>query len=152
MDNKYESVEQLISERRGYKYLNINNISPYQFYYYDLVPGKLFETEIDTNIRQNCGKGWNLATLDWILNNQNIFTGKIVEFIIPEEALIIVSNNNEGKFRTNKIIYKEEINLKEKFNFIFEIKSKLDKYVFINPIQAEEMPDIDKVKSILLKV
>ena len=114
---KYETVEQLVKKRKGYKYLHKGGKSPYQGYSYTLRKGKLFVcAHLNTNELDSCGAGWNLASLPWILGDCRwLAEAKIAEFSIPEGATIVVPKNSTGKFRTNEIVYERQHNPKDLF-------------------------------------
>ena len=102
----FETVEELVKQRKGYKYLNKDRTSPYQEYKYVFRKDKVFRCDnLDTDRENSCGSGWNLATLKWILDDTNIFNKIIVEFSIPNDANIIIPNGSNGKFRTDIIKY-----------------------------------------------
>ena len=63
------TLEELVAQRRGYKYLSKEGVSPYQNHKYNLKSKKKLITNLDKNKSQNCGAGWNLATLKWIADN-----------------------------------------------------------------------------------
>ena len=148
----YESVEELAKQRKGYKYLNKDRTSPYQYYKYDFRK-KTFKTgNLDTDTSSECGAGWSLATLDWILNDTNVIDKIIVEFSIPEEAKIIIPKNSSGKFRTDIIKYEKVHSLKNIFPEVYDLLNRCKKYKPINPITATQLPPEKDVKKILKKV
>ncbi len=150
---KFETLDELVQKRKGYKYLNKDNTSPYQNFKYNFEKEKIFRTEVDTDLNTNCGKGWNLATLNWILKDcSDLFNSNIIEFNIPLKAKIIVLNNSEGKFRTSTIEYVKTHNPLDLFPKIKEIQDKLKNYKPNNPITATVMPPINKIKKIMDQV
>jgi len=100
-----------------YKYLNNNLTSPYQNFKYRI--GKEY-TSINANENNKilCGKGINIATLEWCLQNTN---NNINDYIYIECEInphdLIIPFNSDGKFRIksggkiklNKILTKIEI-------------------------------------------
>ena len=151
--NTKETLEELVKARKGYKYLHQNRISPYQNYKYIFRKGKIFYcNNLDTNISNDCGAGWNLATFDWILNETNILDKIIVEFSIPSEATLIVPENSNGKFRTDIIKYEKQHKIGTIFPEIINILDKLKKYKPSNPITAEKMPNKKRLKIFIKKV
>ena len=110
-----EAVQELIAQRKGYKYLNKGNISPYQNYIYDLKDRRIRTTELDIDLSHDCGQGWNLANLQWIADNCLKLDGIILECSIPKSARIILPNNSDGKFRTDKIQIKKIHNIESLF-------------------------------------
>jgi len=151
---KFESLEELVQKRKGYKYLNMDNISPYQKYKYVFRKGKVFTCDdLDDNPQEDCGAGWNLATLSWILKNIDTLKGvKIVEFSIPDDARIIVPQSSTGKYRTNKIRYVKQHELMDLFPKLKIFYQKQKTYKLHNPIVAQEMPDKNKIKKIMSAV
>ena len=147
-----ETLQELVDQRRGYKYLKSDGTSPYKGFVYDLKNKKQIKTNLDGNVNADCGEGWNLATLQWILNNTNIMDKIIVEFSIPKKAQIIVPINSNGKFRTDIIKLKKVHAVGKLFPKIKEITDKLKTYKPINPITAEEMPPKTKIKKIMDQV
>ena len=147
-----ETLQELIDQRRGYKYLKADGASPYKGFVYDLKNKKQIKTNLDGNVNADCGEGWNLATLQWILNDTNIMDKIIVEFSIPKKAQIIVPINSNGKFRTDIIKLKKVHAVGKLFPKIKEITDKLKTYKPINPITAEEMPPKTKIKKIMDQV
>jgi hypothetical protein len=102
---KFETLEELIEQRRGYKYLNKDKTSPYKNFKYDFRKKRFETNDLDTRLSEDCGAGFNLATIPWILkDSKNILDQIIVEFSIPPEATIIIPDGSSGKFRTNVII------------------------------------------------
>ena len=147
-----ETLEQLVAERRGYKYLSKDGTSPYQSYKYSLKSKKNLITALDTNSDKQCAKGWNLATLKWIANNCLKLDGVIAEFTIPPEAQIIVPTNLDGKFRTNIVKLKKIHRIDVLLPHLKDLQRRLNNYKPVNPFQAEEMPDPDKIKSIVRSI
>ena len=150
--NQPETIEQLVAERRGYKYLKADGSSPYKGFIYDLKDKKNLTTNLDTDVNKDCGEGWNLATLQWILNDTNIMDKIIVEFSIPEKARIIVPLNSNGKFRTDIIRLKKVHKIDGLFPALKDIQKRLKKYKPTNPITAEKMPSKNKIKKIMAQV
>uniref|UniRef100_A0A6M3LIZ8 Uncharacterized protein n=1 Tax=viral metagenome TaxID=1070528 RepID=A0A6M3LIZ8_9ZZZZ len=147
-----ETIEELVAQRRGYKYLNKDGVSPYQNFKYDLTPGTEFKTQLNADIREDCGRGWNLATLQWIIGDTNILSKIIVEFSIPKGAKIIVPTNSTGKFRADIIRLEKVHDPLELFPAIKDIAERLKNYNPINPITAETMPSKTKIKKIMAQV
>ena len=145
MNDKFETVEQLVKKRKGYKYLLPDGTSPYQHFVYDLSIGKRYTTDLDTNRFSDCGKGWNLATLEWILNDTRILDKIIVEFFIPKEGKIIVPKGSCGKFRTNDVVIKRVWNPEELFPEIKAVTDRLKDYTPTNPITATKCPSKKKI-------
>ncbi|MCK9599633.1 MAG: hypothetical protein M0R06_11375 [Sphaerochaeta sp.] len=145
MKNKFETVEQLVKKRKGYKYLLPDGTSPYQHFVYDLSIGKRYTTDLDTNRLSDCGKGWNLATLEWILNDTRILDKIIVEFSIPKGGKIIVPKGSRGKFRTNDVVIKRVWNPEELFPEIKVVTDRLKDYTPTNPITATKCPSKKKI-------
>jgi len=142
---KLETLQELVKARKGYKHLSKDRTSPYQDYKYVFRKGKIFNGKLNRNANTECGIGWHLATLDWILNDTNIFNKIIVEFSIPEKAEIIVPYKSEGKFRTNIIKYEKIWNPEDLFPVMKDLNKRLKKYKPINFISATKMPDKKKI-------
>jgi hypothetical protein len=145
---QFETLEELIAKRKGYKYLNKDGTSPHQGYKYNLRKKKFVCDSLDEDTSRDCAAGWNLATLQWISNDKQIMDKIIVEFSIPPEAKIIVPKNSSGKFRTDIIIKERVWKPKDLFPVISKVLNRLKKYKPINPITATEMPDVKKIKKV----
>ena len=150
---EHKTVQELAEQRRGYKYLNQDRTSPYQNFKYVFRKGKVFKCDdLDEKIENECGAGWNLATLDWILNDTNILDKIIVEFSIPKEAKIIIPKGSNGKFRTNLIRYERQSKAVDIFPEVKTTLNNLKTYKPTNPITAKKLPPKKKLLSILKKV
>jgi hypothetical protein len=147
-----ETLEELVAQRRGYKYLSKNGVSPYQHHVYDLTSRKVMSTQVNGNLSHDCGHGWNLATLKWIADNCLKLEGIIIECSIPKTATIIVPKNSDGKFRTDKIRIREVYTIESLFPIVKNLKGRLSNYKPTNPITAEKIPPIRKIKKILSQV
>jgi len=147
---KFETVEELVQQRRGYKYLRPNLTSPYQGHQYSFASQQIMVANaLNENPHDECGAGWNLATIPWILNHCNIFNHIIVEFTIPKPAKIIIPENSSGKFRTDKIKYKKTIHIEDKIPALKDFQKRIKNYNPVNPIVADEMPDKKEIKKIM---
>ena len=153
MKTTYETLVELVQARKGYKYLTKNKTSPYQNFKYDFRK-KIYRTErLDQNINMECGKGFNLATLDWILSDCSfLLDAIIVEFCIPPEGKIIVPRNSTGKFRTDIIKYKKTHKPEDLFPQLKGLKKKLKGYKPINPIVATKLPPKGELRKILKRI
>ncbi len=150
---KFKTLEELIKQRVGYKYLNKDRTSPHQKYKYVLRKNKIFETDLNTDSACQCGAGWNLATLEWILNDcGDLLNSIIVEFEIPNQAIIISPQKSTGKFRTNIVRYKKIHNPEDLFPEVTNILSRVKKYKPINPITATKMPPEKEIKKLMASV
>ena len=147
-----ETLQELVEQRRGYKYLTKEGKSPYREYQYDIKSRKVMVTTLNTNLKDDCGEGWNLATLKWISDNCLKLEGVIVECSIPKDAQIIVPTNSDGKFRTDKIKIKKVHSIEPLFPILKGLSKRLSDYKLVNPITAEVMPDADKIKKIYASV
>jgi len=148
-----ETLEELVEQRRGYKYLNKNGVSPYLHFQYDLKSRKQIKSGmLNTNIDDECGSGWNLATLKWIADNCMKLDGIIVECEIPKKAKIIVPVKSNGKFRTDIIKIKKIHSIESLFPALKDINQRLKDYKLVNPITAEKMPPKSKIKKIMAQV
>ena len=152
---KFESLDELIKRRKGYKYLNKDRTSPYQHHKYVFRKSKMFRCgHLNENPMEDCGAGWNLATLQWILGDSSqLFTDQIiVEFSIPPEAKIIVPQNSIGKFRTDIVRFEKIHDPKNLFPQLKKTLDRCKKYKPINPITATKLPSKKKLKPILTKI
>jgi hypothetical protein len=148
-----ETLEQLVAERRGYKYLSEKGVSPYQHYKYDLKSRKQMKSgELDHDEDNSCGEGWNLATLKWIADNCMKLDGVIVECSIPQKAVIVVPKESDGKFRTDIIKIEKVHSIEGLFPALKDLNERLKAYKPINHITATAMPDTDKIKKIMASV
>ena len=148
-----ETLEELVAQRKGYKYLSEDGVSPYQGFTYDLKSRKqITANTLNTDILSDCGAGWNLATLKWIADNCMKLDGIIVECEIPKKAKIIVPVKSDGKFRTDIIKIKKIHSIESLFPALKGINERLKKYKPTNPITAEEMPPKSKIKKIMAQV
>jgi|GEM_PF-6674763 hypothetical protein len=148
-----ETLEELVKKRKGYKYLKKDRYSPYQNYKYNLKNKKeMVCLDLNTDVSEDCGAGWNLATLKWIANNCLKLDGMILECTIPDEAKIDVPKNSDGKFRTNIIKIKKVHKIHELFPILKDFETRFKKYKTINPITAVKMPPVEKIKDILNQV
>ena len=144
---KFETLEELVEQRRGYKYLNKDFTSPYKGFKYDKRKHIFKTDDLDEDLLNDCGSGFNLATLDWILNDShNLLNQVIIEFEIPKEAKIIVPHNSNGKFRTNIIKKKKVYKLEYFLPQTKKINNKLKNYKPTNPITAEKCRQKIKLK------
>jgi hypothetical protein len=150
---KFETLEELVGQRRGYKYLNKNKTSPYKNFKYDFRKKRFETNDLDTRLSEDCGAGFNLATIPWILrDSENILDQIIVEFSIPQEATIIIPDGSSGKFRTNVIIKQKVFHITDIIPELKNIQEQLKTYKPINPITAKKLPPIKKIKKILAQV
>ncbi len=148
-----ETLQELVAQRRGYKYLDKNGKSPYQEYVYDLTSKRQMKVgALDTDLSHDCGPGWNLATLKWIGNNCLKLDGVIAECSIPSKANIIVPTGSDGKFRTDIIRIKKVHSVESLFPLLKNINQKLKDFKPKNPIMAEKMPPKSKIMEILAQV
>jgi hypothetical protein len=148
-----ETLEQLVADRRGYKYLSKTGVSPYQSYQYDLKSKKQMKSGgLDHDINNACGEGWNLATLKWIADNCMKIDGVIAECSIPPKAVIVVPKESGGKFRTDIIKIKRVHDIECLFPALKDINKRLKAYKPINPIIATTMPDVVEIKKIMASV
>ena len=147
-----ETLEELVAQRRGYKFLKVGGVSPYQSFKYDLKNKGMLVSNVDTNLSRDCGAGWNLATLQWIADNCLTIDGVIVECAIPKRAQIIVPHNSDGKFRTDRIKFKKIHTVYTLFPALKDIQERLNKYKPVNPIIAEKLPSELKIKKIMSAV
>ena len=122
IDNLHRSNLNILKSQKNnlivYKYLNKRLISPYQNFQYEI--GKEYiSIDANENDKELCGKGINIATLEWCLQNTN---NDINNFLYIECEInpkdLIIPFNTDGKFRIksggkvklNKILTKIEIN------------------------------------------
>jgi uncharacterized protein YjbI with pentapeptide repeats len=99
---------------RAWKYLK-DGKSPYQHKEYEV--GKVYEfKDIDKNKLELCGKGGNIATLNWCLKD-NLQADEFLE-VEFNTADLIVPYFTDGKFRVKKFKVLREINRKEALDLI----------------------------------
>jgi len=89
---------------RAFKYLTTSMDSPYQACTYE-VGGEYEEEDIDTDERNECGKGLNVATLEWCLRDtgMNITDNVYVEVEFDAEDIVAIPYLSDGKFRVRKL-------------------------------------------------
>ncbi|MFA5385413.1 MAG: hypothetical protein WC364_12295, partial [Eubacteriales bacterium] len=149
----YESLEELVEQRKGYKFLSVDGVSPYKNYQYNLKCKRhLRAGNLNEDPHEDCGAGWNLATIKWIADNCLKLNGVIVECEIPKKAKIIIPINSHGKFRTDIIKFKKIHRIETLFPLLKDINDRLKNHKPINPITAETMPDTGKLKKIMDQV
>ena len=89
---------------RAFKYLN-GDISPYQNCKYKV--GKTYKEALkncDKDEGNSCGKGLNLATLEWCLQDANFDLSKTyVEVEFDAKDIIAIPYASDGKFRVRKL-------------------------------------------------
>ena len=150
---EFETLEELVKQRKGYKCLSKDGRSPYQEFSYDLSNKKeMINLDLDENINNDCGPGWNLATLKWIADECLKLDGIILECSIPKRGKIIVPKNSNGKFRTDIIKIKKVHKVPDLFPHIKDFEARLKVYKAINPITATKIPPIDEIKKIMAQV
>ena len=99
----------------AFKYLNSNLTSPYKNFQYEI--GKEYICDdYDNDERILCSKGFNVATLEWCLQETNcdVKNKVYVEIEFKAEDIIAIPYNSNGKFRLKKMkivrqIPKEEL-------------------------------------------
>ncbi len=99
----------------AFKYLNLNLKSPYEHFQYEI--GKEYICEnYNTDERILCSRGFNIATLEWCLQNTgcNITDYVYIEVEFLAEDIVAIPYNSDGKFRVKKMkivrqIPKEEL-------------------------------------------
>jgi hypothetical protein len=97
---------------RAFKYLN-GDCSPYQKTVYKV--GKTYEVkDFDTDIFNLCGKGINVASLEWCLQDTGFNLNKTyVEVEFDACDIICVPFASDGKFRVRKIKVLRKLTKKE---------------------------------------
>jgi len=105
---------------RAWKYLN-NGKSPYQHKEYEVGKEYTFK-DLDKNKLELCGKGGNVATLNWCLKDNSI-TNEFIEVEFNTKDLI-VPYYSDGKFRVSKFKVLRKINRKEAIELIKKSMSK----------------------------
>ena len=88
----------------AYKYLNSSMVSPYQGFKYEI--GKQYSVDdYDKSPLNSCGKGLNVATLEWCLKDVgcDIKNHKFIEVEFSPKDIIVIPYNSDGKFRVRKL-------------------------------------------------
>jgi len=152
MTEMNETLEELVKQRRGYKFLDQDGRSPWQGFIYDLTNRKQMVTDLNEDVTNTCSCGWNLATIGWIKNHCLRIDGVIVECTIPKKARIIVPEESTGKFRTDIIKIKKVTPVTDFFPMLKDINKRLSNYNPENPIIAETMPPEEEVKGTMAQV
>jgi len=99
---------------RAWKYL-VNGKSPYQKKEYEV--GKTYEfKDIDENKLELCGKGGNIATLNWCLKDK-LEADEFIEVEFNTKDLV-VPYFTDGKFRVKKFQVLRKINRKKALRLI----------------------------------
>ena len=99
---------------KAWKYL-LNGKSPYQFHSYEV--GKVYKfDDMNEDKYELCGKGGNIATLNWCLKN-NLQADEFIEVEFDTKDLI-VPYFTDGKFRTKKFKVLRKLNRKRAINLI----------------------------------
>ena len=102
----------------AYKYLSQELISPYKGFQYEV--GKTYsEKDCDDNEFNECGKGLNVATLDWCLRDTNCDLQRIyVEVDFEVKDIVVIPFASNGKFRVKKMKITRKLSKKEIENYI----------------------------------
>ncbi len=97
---------------RAYKYLN-GNTSPYENAEY--VVGKTYTCkDYSSDEFELCGKGLNVATLDWCLRDTNCNLDKIyIEVEFTAKDIVAIPCASDGKFRVKKFKILRKLTKKE---------------------------------------
>ena len=88
----------------AFKYLNKKMVSPYQGSLYEV--GKTYkESDVDTNELVECGRGLNVATLEWCLRNtnRNIENHVYIEVEFDAKNIVAIPYFTDGKFRVSEL-------------------------------------------------
>ncbi len=105
----------------AYKYLRDDMKSPYHNFKY--VIGKEYSTsDFDSNEFNNCGKGLNVATLEWCLKDSKVQLNKFryIEVEFKAEDIVAIPYWSDGKFRVRKLKVVREVT-KEELKKIVEV-------------------------------
>jgi len=87
---------------KAWKYLLNNSTSP--FYEYRYKVGKTYTEKIySTDEKLDCSMGFNVATLQWCLKNNEHKTGKFIEVEFSAKDIIAVPFATDGEFRVKKL-------------------------------------------------
>ena len=96
----------------AFKLVNAKYHSPYQTSgspYYK-IDSEVHTDEFDSDKRILCGKGINIATLDWCKNNRKTGWRILqVSFVVKSEDDICVPYASDGKFRVKAIKVEREV-------------------------------------------
>ncbi len=88
----------------AYKYLKNDMISPYQNVKYEI--GKQYvEKDYNKSLLDTCGKGLNVATLEWCIKDVGCNTEnfKFIEVEFSPKDIVVIPYNSDGKFRVKKL-------------------------------------------------
>lgn len=89
----------------------------------------LREDDLDTNAREECGRGINIAkSMEWIANfietmyedEEGETVADVWKVFIPDTAIIVIPNHTDGKIRTNEIHLLEiigEVHYDDRYNW-----------------------------------
>ena len=99
---------------RAFKYLNRENVSPYQEMKYEI--GKSYsEKKFNSDEKDCCGEGLNIATLEWCIKDTNCnlddFIYVEVEFDVKD--IVAIPYFSDGKFRVKKLKVIRKVTKKE---------------------------------------
>ncbi len=110
-------LDLLLSQKNrltAYKYLTQDMRSPIQVTKITYVTGKTYKEEVDTNRKEDCGVGLNIATLGWCLRETqgNLKDFKYIEVSFDPKDLVI-PYFTDGKFRVSELKVERKLTLKE---------------------------------------
>ena len=123
----YSGLQILATQKNkltAYKYLRSNFESPYKSgFFYELGIMKE-EKDFDNDIFHLCGKGINLATLEWCIRDcgMDIDTNIFVEFEFEVCDIVALPFNSDGKFRVKKATPIRKLTKTELKKYITPIK------------------------------
>ena len=93
-------LQPLKTKLRFWKYL-ISGKSPYQGFEYEAGKEYFFE-DCDSNEGRECGKGGNVATLMWCLQDNSSDEIELIEVEFTAKDIIAIPFQTDGKFRVRK--------------------------------------------------
>jgi len=95
-----------------YKYLQLNNLSPYRNALYEV--GKTYSmprSDCDENIYNECGAGFNVATWEWCIKELGTRgpDHKLIEVSVSFQDIIAIPITTDGKIRVRKMKMVREV-------------------------------------------
>lgn len=127
---------------KAYKILFEDYTTPFEGFKYEM--GKVYETDdYDEDEREDCGKGFNVATLEWCLRHtyphlddvMNLYKRNLYVYIEVEfdpKDIVAIPYGSDGKFRVRKMKITRELSNEELVNYLthFGINSKCKRRLF----------------------
>ena len=109
--NELSIIKQQDCLLKAYKYLN-GNKSPYQSFKYEIGKEYTFD-DLDTDETVMCGRGGNVATLEWCLRDTNCDLDKTYIEVEFHSKDAVIPFSSDGKFRVRKFKILRKLTKKE---------------------------------------